>query len=149
VNRRILVFGEGTTELRGPGERWTGCGRTLLTRLFGSPPPDLLTLEERMLSRFRRDLDLAGEPLVRGEDAQAALALRIASTTAQGLVLMRDSDRSVRRPHGERRLAVERGSGLRPRWRSAVPRGARAFSLHRDSLHARRRRAPRRGHHVP
>jgi dihydrofolate reductase len=109
VNRRILVFGEGTTELRGPGERWTGCGRTLLMRLFGSPPSELLTLEERILSRFRRDLELAGEPVVRGENAQAQLARRIASTTAQGLVLMRDNDRSIRRAHGERRDAVERG----------------------------------------
>ena len=109
MSRRILVFGEGTTELRGPGERWTGCGRTLLMRLFGSPPSELLTLEERILSRFRRDLDLAGKPVVRGEDAQAGLALRIASTTAQGLVLMRDNDRSVRRAHGERRDAVDRG----------------------------------------
>jgi dihydrofolate reductase len=109
VNRRILVFGEGTTELRGPGERWTGCGRTLLMRLLGSPPADLLTLEERTLSRFRRDLDLAGEPLVRGEDAQAGLALQIASATAHGLVLMRDNDRSARRPHGERREAIETG----------------------------------------
>lgn len=109
MNRRILIFGEGTTELRGPGDRWTGCGRTLLMRLFGSPPAELLTLEERVLSRFRRDLELAGEPVVRGEGAQAALALRIAGATAQGLVLMRDNDRSVRRPHGERRDAIERG----------------------------------------
>lgn len=109
MNRRILVFGEGTTELRGPGDRWTGCGRTLLLRLLGSPPAELLTLEEHTLSKFRRDLEPAGEPIVRGEAEQAGLALRIASTTAQGLVLMRDNDRSVRRPHGERRDAVARG----------------------------------------
>lgn len=109
MSRRILIFGEGSTELRGPGQQWTGCGRTLLMRRFGSPPADLLILEEHPLSRFRRDLELVGAPALRGEDEQAALALQIANTTAQGLVLMRDNDRSVRRPHGERRDAVERG----------------------------------------
>lgn len=120
MSRRILIFGEGSTELRGPGEQWTGCGRTLLMRLFGAPPTELLSLEEHTLSRFRRDLELTGQPVVRGEGEQAGLALRIASTTAQGLVLMRDNDRSVRRAHGERRGAVERG------FDDARTRGARA-----------------------
>lgn len=120
MNRRILLFGEGTTELRGPGDRWTGCGRTLLMRLFGSPSADLLTLEERTLSKFRRDPELAGAPAVRGEDEQAEIALRIANATAQGLVLMRDNDRSVRRTHGERRNAIERG------FEEAQARGATA-----------------------
>ena len=80
MNRRILVLGEGATELRGPGDRYTGCARTLLTRIFGAPPADLLSFEEHVLSNFRRDFDLTGEPFVRGEDAQARLGRRRATT---------------------------------------------------------------------
>lgn len=110
MNRRILVLGEGATELRGPGDRYTGCARTLLTRLFGGPPAELLSFEEHILSNFRRDPDLTGEPRVRGEDEQARLGRRLATVkAAHGLVLMRDNDRSGLRGQGDRRSAIERG----------------------------------------
>jgi dihydrofolate reductase len=104
VNRRILILGEGATELRAPGDRWSGCARVLLHRLFGSPSEDLLSFEEHVLSRFRRDSDLVGdEPRVRGEDEQARLARKLAARDSHGLVLVRDDDRR------DRRGAVERG----------------------------------------
>lgn len=110
MNRRILVLGEGATELRGPGDRYTGCARTLLTRIFGSPPAELLSFEEHVLSNFRRDPDLTGEPRVRGEDEQARLGRKLATVkAAHGLVLMRDNDRSGLRGQGDRRSAIERG----------------------------------------
>jgi dihydrofolate reductase len=104
VNRRILILGEGATELRAPGQQWTGCGRVLLRRLFGEPTEDLLSFEERVLSRFRRDLDLSDtEPRVRGESEQAQLGRKLASRDANALVLMRDND------HRDRRADIERG----------------------------------------
>jgi dihydrofolate reductase len=110
VNRRILILGEGATELRAPGERWTGCARVLLLRLFGSPPEELLSFEEHVLSNFRRELDLRdGEAGRRGEDAQARIGRVLASRDAHGLVMVRDNDQSARRAHGARRSAIERG----------------------------------------
>lgn len=110
MNRRILILGEGATELRAPGERWTGCARVLLTRLFGAPPMDLLSFDEHVLSRFRRDLDLLeNEPRKHGEDDQARLGRKLAARDAHGLVLVRDNDQSARRTHGDRRSAIERG----------------------------------------
>jgi len=104
VNRRILILGEGATELRAPGDRWTGCGRVLLKRLFGAPPDDLLSFEEHVLSRFRRDLDLIDdEPRRRGEDEQARLGRKLAARDADALVLVRDDDRK------DRRAAIEHG----------------------------------------
>lgn len=96
MTRRILILGEGATELRAPGERWTGCARVLLQRLFGAPPANLLSFEERVLSRFRRDVDFENEPQLRGEDVQAGLARKLASRDAHGLVLVRDNDQSER-----------------------------------------------------
>lgn len=109
MTRRILIIGEGATELRAPGERWSGCARVLLQRLFGAPSPDLLAFDERMLSRFRSDLNFERAPSLRGEDAQARIARTLASRDAHGLVLVRDNDQSERRPHGARRGAIERG----------------------------------------
>jgi dihydrofolate reductase len=110
VTRRILILGEGATELRAPGERWAGCARILLSRLFGGPPASLLSFDEQVLSRFRRDLDLLdSEPRVRGEDAQARIGRTLAARDFHGLVLLRDNDQSARRPHGDRRTAIERG----------------------------------------
>lgn len=104
MNRRILILGEGATELRAPGDRWTGCGRILLRRLFGAPPEELLSFDEHVLSRFRRDRDLVGdEPRVRGEDEQARVGRKLAARDAHALVLMRDDD------HRGRRAAIERG----------------------------------------
>jgi hypothetical protein len=104
VNRRILILGEGATELRAPGEQWTGCGRVLLRRLFGEPTEDLLSFEEHVLSRFRRDPDLTdAEPRVRGETEQAQLGRKLASRNSNALVLMRDND------HRDRRAEIERG----------------------------------------
>jgi dihydrofolate reductase len=109
VNRRILILGEGATELRAPGERWTGCARVLLTRLFGAPPEELLSFDEHVLSNFRRGSSFDDQPRVRGEDAQARLGRVMASRDAHGLVLVRDNDQSARRPHGDRRTTIERG----------------------------------------
>lgn len=104
MNRRILILGEGATELRAPGDRWSGCARVLLRRLFGTPPEDLLSFEEHVLSRFRRDPDLVDdESRVRGEDDQARAARKLAARNADGLVLVRDDDRRGRRD------AIERG----------------------------------------
>jgi len=104
VNRRIWIVGEGATELRAPGEQWTGCGRVLLRRLFGGPTDDLLSFHEQVLSRFRRDPDLTdAEPRVRGESEQAQLGRKLASRYANALVLMRDND------HRDRRAEIERG----------------------------------------
>lgn len=104
MNRRILILGEGATELRAPGEQWSGCGRVLLRRLFGEPTEDLLSFEERVLSRFRRDPDLTDtEPRIRGESEQAQLACKLASRDANAMVLMRDND------HRDRRAEIERG----------------------------------------
>jgi hypothetical protein len=104
VNRRILILGEGATELRAPGERWTGCARVLLRRLLGDPPDDLLSFEEHVLSRLRRDTDLVDDEVhVRGEDEQARLARKLAARDADALILVRDDD------HKDRRAAIERG----------------------------------------
>lgn len=104
MNRRILILGEGATELRAPGDRWSGCARVLLHRLFGSPSEELLSFEEHVLSRFRRDRDLVNdEARIRGEDEQARLACKLAARDAHALVLVRDDDRR------DRRGAVERG----------------------------------------
>jgi hypothetical protein len=104
VTRRILILGEGATELRAPGEQWTGCGRVLLRRLFGAPPEALLSFEERVLSNFRRDLDFAGdESRMRGESDQARIGRKLAARDFHGLVVMRDDD------HRDRRSEIERG----------------------------------------
>ena len=110
MNRRILILGEGATELRAPGGRWAGCARILLTRLYGAPPEELLSFEELVLSNFRSDLDLLENgPRARGEDAQARIGRQLAARDAQALVLVRDNDHSARRAHGDRRAAIERG----------------------------------------
>lgn len=110
MKRRLLILGEGATELRAPGERWTGCARVLLTRLLGAPTEDLLEFEHHVLSRFRRDFDLLDDALqIRGEDVQARIGRQLASRNAHGLVLVRDNDQSSRRAHGDRRQAIERG----------------------------------------
>jgi hypothetical protein len=112
VNRRILILGEGATELRAPGERWTGCGRVLLRRLFGAPPEELLAFDEHMLSRFRRDRDLVGDEVhVRGENEQARLGRKLAARDAHALVLMRDDDHHGRRPAIEQGFAEARANG--------------------------------------
>jgi dihydrofolate reductase len=112
VSRRILILGEGATELRAPGEQWSGCGRVLLRRMFGEPTEDLLSFEEHVLSRFRRDPDLTDtEPRIRGESEQAQLACELASRDANALVLMRDDDHRDRRANIERGLAEARAQG--------------------------------------
>lgn len=112
MNRRILILGEGATELRAPGEQWSGCGRVLLRRLFGEPTEDLLSFEEHVLSRFRRDPDLTDtEPRIRGEREQAQLACKLASRDANALVLMRDNDHRDRRADIERGFAAARAQG--------------------------------------
>lgn len=104
MTRRILILGEGATELRAPGERWAGCARVLLERLFGSPPKELVSFDEHVLSRFRSDPELReGEPRVRGESDQARLGRKLAARDAHALVLVRDDD------HRDRRIAIERG----------------------------------------
>lgn len=112
MNRRILILGEGATELRAPGEQWTGCGRVLLRRLLGEPADDLLSFEEHVLSRFRRDPDLVDAELrVRGESEQAQLGRKLASRDANALVLMRDNDHRGRRTEIERGFAAARAQG--------------------------------------
>ena len=105
MSRRILILGEGATELRTPGPEWTGCARILLGRLLGGPPEDLLSFDEQMLSNFRRDLDFReGEVRMRGESEQAQIGRRLAAIRgAHALVLVRDDD------HRGRRGAIERG----------------------------------------